>query len=79
MRDGARGGCGRHQQEVRGMPVEATELRPAVVGEEALVWPLREGARGGCVHKLEGRQDHHPHWWGLVRDASYYAYNVTSL
>ena len=35
--------------------------------------------RSASLGPFTGSIDRHPHWWGLVRDASYYAYNVTSL
>ena len=45
--EGAHGGGGPHQQEVRGLRPEAAKLRAAGGGEEAVVLWLREGARGG--------------------------------
>ena len=46
LRGGARGGGGRQQQEVRGLPAEVFKLRAVSGGQEAVVRWLREGARG---------------------------------
>ena len=47
LREEARGGSGRPQQEVRGLPAKAAKLWAAGGGEEAVVLWLCEGAHGG--------------------------------
>jgi hypothetical protein len=53
LREGARGGGGRRQQEVRGLWLEAAKLWAAGGGEEAVVRRLREGARKGGGRRQE--------------------------
>ena len=55
LREGARGGGGPHQQEVRGLRPKAAKLWAADGGEETVVRWLREGARGGGERLQEVR------------------------